>query len=255
MWNLYDQLIDPIPEGIGVEWYNAARVWTGVATIGGVGVAMTVHDTGMPRLVEGSITGMDLRALAGLSKSWQMVEASLGVAAINAWYNTWDKASAFPGFHPLASKKDDLQSRTEKNAFFAFADEIAGKKVAVIGHFPHIEQQLADICELSILERNPSRGDYPDSACEYILPQQDYVFITGMALINKTLPRLLQICQTPKVSLVGPSVPLAPVWRDYGVDNLSGFVCTEPDVVDEALRRGGHQEIFLGGRMVSIDLV
>ena len=33
--------------------------------------------------------------------------------------------------------------------------------------------------------------DFLDSACEYILPEQDFVFITGMTLTNKTLPRLL----------------------------------------------------------------
>ena len=96
-------------------------------------------------------------------------------------------------------------------------------------------------------------GDYPDSACEYILPEQDYVFITGMTLVNKTLPRLLQICRDAKVSLVGPTVPLSPVLFGHGADNLSGFVCTEPERLDEAIRRGCSMEIFAGGRMVSVD--
>ena len=54
-----------------------------------------------------------------------------------------------------------------------------------------IEELIAPLCRLSILERDPVLGDYPDSACEYILPEQDYVFITGMTLVNKTLPHLL----------------------------------------------------------------
>lgn len=253
MWKLYDELIEAIPAGILVEDYNVARNWTCIVAGGNTGVSLTVPDSGLARLHPAPVAGMELREAAALAKSWNFTEASIGVAAINAWYNSWEKATAFAGFEQPASRGDDLASRTEKNAFFAFADELAGKKVAVIGHFPHIERVVAPICELSILERSPSPGDYPDSACEYILPQQDYVFITGMTLINKTLPRLLQICQKPRVSLVGPSTPLAACLWDYGVDNLSGFVCTEPAVMDPIVRMGYQQEIFKGGRMVSIN--
>lgn len=253
MWKLYDDLIKSIPADITVDDYNVARNWTLICAGGNIGVSLTVPDSGMPRSHPGPVAGMSLRDAAALAKSWNFTEASLGVAALNAYYSTWDKAAAFPGFVRPASAGDDLASRTEKNAFFAFADELAGKKVAVIGHFPHIEKAVAPICELSILERCPSPGDYPDSACEYILPEQDYVFITGMTLINKTLPRLLQICQKPKVSLVGPSAPLSPVLWNYGADNISGFVCTEPERMDAIVRMGQQQEIFKSGRMVSIN--
>lgn len=253
MWKLYDELIESIPADMTVEDYNVARNWTEIMAGGNIGVSLTVADSGMARSHPEPVAGMSLRDAAALAKSWNFTEASLGVAALNAYYNTWEKAVAFPGFVRPASTGDDLASRTEKNAFFAFADELAGKKVAVIGHFPHIERAVAPICELSILERFPSPGDYPDSACEYILPDQDYVFITGMTLINKTLPRLLQICQGPKVSLVGPSAPLAPILWAHGVDNISGFVCTEPERMDAIVRMGHQQEIFGGGRMVSID--
>lgn len=255
MWKLYDELIESIPADIVVEDYNVAHNWTTVCAGGNLGVSLTVPSSGLPRTQPDPVAGMALRDVAALAKSWNFIEASLGVAALNAYYNTWDRAAAFPGFVKPASTGGDLASRTEKNAFFAFADELAGKKVAVIGHFPHIEKAVAPICELSILERFPSPGDYPDSACEYILPEQDYVFITGMTFMNKTLPRLLQICQKPRVSLVGPSVPLSPLLWGYGADNLSGFVCTEPEKVEGIARMGHQQEIFKGGRMVSINRV
>lgn len=252
MWSLYDRLVEEIPAGVKVHSYVSSSNWAEVVAESGTGVALSVPLSEMPRMHEGSLAGMELREMAGLVRSWNFVEASLGLAAINAWYNTWEKAAAFPGFEQQDTEKKDMQSRMKKNAFFAFAEEVEGKKVAVIGHFPYIEKQVASICELSILERMPSPGDYPDSACEYVLPGQDYVFITGMTLTNKTLPRLLQICQKPKVALVGPSVPMAPVFWDFGVNNLSGFVCTDPEVTDEVIRRGGQREIFSGGRMVSI---
>lgn len=253
VWTLYEELIAGIPSNLVVSSYNIARRWTTVVAGGNVGIAHTMYGRGPDRLLNGPLTGMELKAVAALAKSWDFPEASLGVAAINAYYNAWERVRGLPGFEEADEWRDDIESRTEKNAFYAFRDEIAGKRVAVIGHFPHIEREIAPLCELSILERSPSRGDYPDSACEYILPDQDYVFITGTALINKTLPRLLQICRGARVSLVGPTVPLTPVLFGYGVANLSGFVCTEPDRLDEAVRRGCSMEIFAGGRMVSID--
>ena len=36
--------------------------------------------------------------------------------------------------------------------------------------------------KLVVLERKPAKDDLPDTACEYILPDQDFVFITGQPL-------------------------------------------------------------------------
>ena len=48
------------------------------------------------------------------------------------------------------------------------------------GHFRNVERKLDGISDLYILERRPSDGDYPDSACEYILPGVEYIYATGM---------------------------------------------------------------------------
>lgn len=254
MWTLYDELIQGIPEDILVDQSIVGCVWTMVRTGGGLGVALTVKTSSIAPAYHGPIAGAPLRQIAEGVKSWNLIEASIGMAAINAYYNTGEKAKDL-GVHWGAVPADcPLSERKKQDAFIAFAHEIAGKNVAVIGHFPQIEQKLKPICALTVLERNPAPGDYPDSACEFILPQQDFVFITGMTLINKTLPRLLQIIGgKAKVSLVGPSVPLSPTLFRHGVHNLSGFCVTEPDAVEEALRRGGRQQLFCGGRMVSAD--
>ena len=77
-----------------------------------------------------------------------------------------------------------------------------------------------------------------------------------MTFTNKTLPRLLQIInKNAEVSLVGPSVPLAPVLFDYGITNLSGYIVTKQDKVDEIIRSGGQFTLFDGGKMVSLDKI
>jgi uncharacterized protein (DUF4213/DUF364 family) len=116
-----------------------------------------------------------------------------------------------------------------------------------------LERTLADVCELSILEKRPQPGDYPDSACECLLPLQDFVFATGVTLINKTLPRLLEIAAGIEFIMVGPSVPLCPLLFDFGIRDLQGFVVTDPDLLRE-IGDGKRPDlaIFDAGKRISI---
>lgn len=110
-----------------------------------------------------------------------------------------------------------------------------GKVVSVIGHFPFAPASLHRASELRVLERCTEPGDYPDPACEYLLPDSDFVFISGSAFVNKTMPRLLQLAADATTVIVGPSTPLAPPLFDRGVDVLSGFIATDPSALDESL--------------------
>lgn len=244
MWELYDALLDPIPEDITVMETCMGSHWIGVRTSeGGLGLAMRINSTTIPQMVKGDYTGMSLKKLAQAAKSWNFIEAGYGIAAINGYYN-----------HPerVAALGIDLTRPSMANeAFQKYRDELAGKKAAVVGHFPYLEHLLAPVCDLSIVERKPREGDYPDPACEYLLPEQDYVFITGSALVNKTLPRLLQICRTKFVVIVGPSVTLAPRLFDFGADDLSGFVVLDPKKCFHAIQEGREGQHFESGTMVN----
>ena len=78
--------------------------------------------------------------------------------------------------------------------------------------------------EVVILEREPKPGDYPDSACEYLLPDCEVVLITGSASVNKTMPRLLELAKNARIVLTGPTVPLCPRLLDLGIQRLNGSV-------------------------------
>lgn len=244
-WEMYDRLIDGIPENIIVEDYCAGCAWTVVKADGNLGIALTVRQRAGEPHNNVKIIGEPLKKVAELVKSWYFLEASIGLAAINAWYNNPKQVKE------MNLLSDGADGADKGDAFKVFGEAVTGKKVAVIGHFPYIEKRLSPICDLSILERDPQKGDCPDSSCEYILPEQDYVFITGMTLTNKTLPRLLELCKNAKVCLVGPSAPLSDVLRDYGVYCVSGFCATKNEVIAESIRRGVKQEIFKGGQMVN----
>jgi uncharacterized protein (DUF4213/DUF364 family) len=244
VWEIYDALIDGIPEGLRVAAYAAGGHWTTVRSDeGGVGLAMRVEAETVAPVRSGDYAGMSLRELATCAKSWNFVEAGFGVAAINAYYNHAERVGAKGIALPDATRKNE--------AFETYREEVTGKRVAVVGHFPYLERMLQPVCDLCILERRPSSGDYPDPACEYILPGQDYVFITGSALVNKTLPRLLELSRSAWTVLVGPSVTLSPVLFDFGADDLSGFVVLDGKKCFDAVSGDALEGRFAAGTMVN----
>ena len=86
-WSLYDELIDAIPSGITVHDYCLGAHWTYIVADCGMGLAKTVRGGGKGRFKQSPVD-VDLKTLAALAKSWNWLEASLGVAAINAYYAT-----------------------------------------------------------------------------------------------------------------------------------------------------------------------
>ena len=232
MWEFYDTLIDGIPPDYRVDEAFVGPYWTMVRSGAGLGLAMTLRDatrpTVLPMPVDGaSYRGIPLAELAGAAKSWNLTEASAGLAAVNAYWNSPEREAVRKAL-----------AGGDSEAFSAWRDRAAGKKVAVIGHFPRLEKTLGEVCELSILEKRPTMGDYPDSACEFLVPSQDIVFATGVTLVNKTRPRLLELSGSSGIILTGPSVPLAPQLLDMGVIDLQGFVVTDPDLCAGIIRGG-----------------
>lgn len=221
MWELYDALIDGIPENFTVDELICGKKRSYIRSGNGVGIASSrPYETRMPMLTKDMI-GLPLREVAACVKSWNFVEAAVGIAAINAYYN-----------NPQVARENGVEfsdkKRVEDRTFDPFImsqNEVKGKKVAVIGHFPYIEKLIEPICDFSIIEWEPESGDYPMSSSEYILPDCDYVFITCASIVDKTLPRLLELSKNAqRVTIVGPGTPLAPALFDLGVDELSGFM-------------------------------
>ena len=214
LFQLYDTLIDEIPTGYPITNTLSGDQWTVVETADTFGMAMTTPcDTISPRF---SIPyeGMELRELAQAAKSWNLTEASYGVAAINAYYNT-------------PRHLDALQATLDYDLYCTSGLDLHNKRIGVVGHLNMPDFVREQASELLILERSPRPGDYPDSACEWILPICDIVLITGSTLVNKTLPRLLQLCENACTILTGPTVPLCPALLDQGIDRIAGLVITD----------------------------
>lgn len=238
-WGFYDSLIAQIPEDVLVLDCCVGMNWSYLEAECGTGVSYTMTGGGRRAWAE-RLEGKPLRTAAELAKSWNFREATIGVAALNAWFSQADKIEALGGAiaPKAADPAEEAQAKLLMDPFAALKDEYRGKKVAVVGHFPGVEA-MAEICDLVVLERNPrSPLDTPDPACEYILPSQDFIFATGVSIINKTAPRLIELGRSARFIIVGPSAIPSALLFNQGVSMICGRVVADAASAKAAVRQG-----------------
>jgi uncharacterized protein (DUF4213/DUF364 family) len=150
--------------------------------------------------------------LAELAYSADLLEASIGVAAINSMIEI------------------DESLTVEMNASEVLANCGHGKNVALVGRFSFIQQLRPIARNLWVIEQQPAEDEYPASSAVDLLPQADVVAITGSTLVNHTLDELLALCNSnATVIVLGPSTPFSPVLFSHGVTLICGT-----RVVDES---------------------
>ena len=220
-FELYDLLLDHIREDAPILASQIGQCWTAVETEAGFGMAMTTHMDTRPSMYGIRET---IRQLAPAAKSWNLTDASFGMAAINAYYNTPARLEKLGAYEPF-------------DRYCTHGLDLKGKRIGVVGHLNMPKQIWEDAAEVSILERNPRPGDYPDSACDWLLPQCDVVIITASTLVNKTLPHLLELTKNAYTILAGPSCPMCPEFLELGLDRIAGLVITDRQGMANKIRQ------------------
>jgi uncharacterized protein (DUF4213/DUF364 family) len=137
-------------------------------------------------------TGRPLADLFGMAKSFDPLEACVGVAAINA---------------ALAAA---LESPGRRSTGMPRA---GGKVVGLVGEFA-FAPQLKDLAR-DVIQVEPEEA-------EHILPGVDIAILPGRAIVDHTLERLLAASSSGYAIVFGPSTFLSPVLFDYGADQLVG---------------------------------
>ena len=165
----------------------------------------------------GHLTELSGLELARYIFSWNFAESSVGLATINALI--------------------DFQKGENLNAFDWVMKRAGEKKIAVIGRFPRTNE-LKKESKVWVFERNPQKGDLPDSAEEYYLSKAEIVMVTGSALVNKTMPRILALSKNAYTIVLGPSTPVSPLWFKYGVDAVAGSRVKNEEEVLKKLAEG-----------------
>lgn len=227
---VYDLLLDHAHNPQIATAVLLGRVWT-VCQAQGIGLAMSPSIITRTLPWSGTLAGKTLKELSTWVKSWDAHQACVGLAAINAAINpSADTAGVVLGPGNLA-------------VFEHFLPQLAGKNVVVIGRYPQIER-YAEHLDLHIIERQPTGTDYPDAACEFLLPRADWVFLTASSLINKTFPRLAELAQHATTVLMGPTTPWLPALAQFGIDYLAGVDIVQPTALWQTAAEGGGMRIF-----------
>lgn len=210
-FEIYDVLIDGIDETCEAEGLFFGEVWAMACCNGQLGMAMaTTGESVVPMFPELS-EKFPLKNASNAIKSWNLKEASMMMAACNSYYNSMGKMELLSSYEPYDN-------------YCTAGLDMEGATVGLVGHLHLPEPYRSAAKMIYTIERNPRYGDYPDAACDYILPRCDFVIITGSTLINKTLPHLLELCKNTYTILTGPTVPMCPALLDMGIDRLAGLV-------------------------------
>ena len=249
MWEIYDKLIGGIPESWKAEEIVRGSSFSYVKSGNGIGVGGVMNYDYCTPMFTKNMEGAPLREVAECVKSWNFYEASVGLAAINAYYNNPEVAKAAG---VAISESMHVEDRVY-DPFVMSQNEIRGKKVTILGHFPFIDALFRPICDMRVVAGElPTEGDYPPSAVEYLLPDSDFIYIGSACFVEKTLPRLLKLSKdAQKVTIVGPSTTLTPILFEYGADDLSGYVIKDSERAMRMIRGAENGKIFSTGQKVA----
>lgn len=236
--DIYAQLLAGVPESAVIKRVLLGLSWSAVEVDGyGVGLCFSPLQVARTLSWPGTLAGRKACDLGSWINHWDAAEAVIGQATINAVLN---HASPLSDSAQLLSAP---QWPAHLQVFGHFAPQLTGQNVVVIGHYPGLEK-FCELFRYTCIERNPRPGDLPDTAAEYLLPEADWVFITATSLANKTLPRLLQLAADATVVLMGPSLPWAAKWQDYGVDYLAGIRIMDEQALWQVIAEGGGTRLF-----------
>lgn len=185
----------------------------------------------------GSLLARSGRGLAELARSPSPMEAAIGIAAVNALLPAQEA-------HWMDLDAEEV-----------IAERGAGKRVALVGHFPFVPRLREHSGTLWVLEERPREDDLPVEAAAEIIPQADVLALSGTTLINHTFEGMMALRRPDALVVVlGPSTPLSPVLFDHGVHVISGTVVEDVDAVLRAVTQGANfrQVRRLGVRLVTM---
>ena len=149
--------------------------------------------------------------------------------------------------------RQDGTSLGDENGLDVLARESVGKKMAVVGRFPYLDEIRAKAAASWVLELEPEGDEVGPSGAAEVLGQAEVVGITGSTIANGTLEGLLAACRRDAfVVLIGPSTPLSPVLFDYKVSALCGIVAAEPEQTLASIIDEGSTRRIPGTRAVSL---
>ncbi len=225
---------------IGAHWTVVEVLLTGKPC---GGIASTLHGGDdehhhgkrPPVSGAGHLLAYSVSELAALAQSSSLLEASIGLATINALLEV------------------DVNACIEVNAAEVIAARGAGKRVAIVGHFPFTPQIREAVGQLWVLELNPRPGDLHAELAPDILPQADVVALTGTSLINHTFDGLISLCRPDAfVIMLGGTTPLSRTLFAHGVSAVAGTRVIDSTAALRSVSQAATFKQILGKQLLTL---
>lgn len=191
----------------------------------GYGLAYTYRDSlKPPHLLSpikhcGSLRGRKASDIIRYIKSRNPLEATVGLAALNS---------------VLEIPNDSVEI---KNGFGQYiVNECEGKKVAMIGYFPFMDNLREKADEFHLFEKTIDSVDAKKDLST--LSNAEILITTGTIIINHSVEEIIKKAGNCRIIMVGPSTPFCPVLFDYGIDEILGMSVYDPRLMIETLSEG-----------------
>ncbi len=173
------------------------------------------------------------------------LKRTLGIAAINALSTLcWEK-----------EKDSDYEMVLGRDAFDE-VDVSGSKKTVVIGAMiPILKKLKKENADYKVLEMDSRtlKGDEllhyaPATDAPIYVPEADILAVTGVTILNNTLPGLLRIAKKDaEIIVVGPTASMLPeAFFKRGVTSLGGITVTKADELLDIISEGGSGYHFFG---------
>jgi uncharacterized protein (DUF4213/DUF364 family) len=237
--NLYQGLLETLPpDPVPIRKVYIGVHWTLVCSQS-CGLASTLVDSGPhghSRMRDvGSLHEKTAQELAEWVLSDNLLEASVGMAALNSLVDV------------------DESKLRQVNASEVIASDGRGKNVVFVGHFPFVEQIKPGLGNCWVIEKRPYGNDLSEDAAADLIPKADVIAITGTALINHTMEKLLSFCRiSSTVMILGPSTPLLPLLFDFGITYLSGSRVIDEEAASMTIMQGAAFPQVKGVQLVTM---
>ena len=240
MKSIVEEIVGSIGSGTenkSVEEVRVGLCYTAVLlNDGNTGLAYTFHSNSKSPsccsgLEAGSLKGKKAREVINFALSDNLLEASVGLATVNALVNQTCKD---------AIEGDILTVIKTRNT----------DTVGMIGFFgPLVDPLKESVKKIYIFEEKsiPNCPDvYPAEKITEILPGCDVVILSATTLINKTIDHLLSRARGARdIIIVGASTPLLPdIFSKRGVTLLSGVQVVDSSRVLQIVSEGGGMRVF-----------
>ena len=236
--NLIRKFLDQMPAEpqsvnqmiIGYHWTMVCGQKCGLAS------TMAGEHTNLHQPIQhvGDMQNLNIQTLAEWVLSNNLLEASIGMAALNA---------------ALPLSKENAQ---ELNASEIIFQKCPGKNVVIVGSFPFVNKIRQHAKNCWVIDKKEFVNSLPASASTEFIPRADIVAISGTALINHSMEDLLKLCHPRSLIIIlGPSTPMHPLWYEQGVYAYSGTEIENPQTAALCVQQGAMFKQVKGVRLLS----